>query len=417
MTRLFTNDGVLAGFSQSVGTSAEVTSPVHTGAKALDVSGGDVLGSADLGIPLGRGAYARTYYKPTTVGTLHRMFFFNSASGIVAEMDMDTDGSVRVGGPGFAVLYTGSPGIFQAGVWNKLELFIKVAAVPTTTNGQITVKVNGTTVLTSTAVNLGTARPASICVGTQFSSPTVAYIDNTAVNDDQGAAPNNTWPEAIQVVGAALAGAGSVGAAGVRSRLGVAAVAGAGAVGAAGVRSRFGGAVLLGQGDVAGAGVRTRTGGAAVAGAGAVGANGFNTEQDGANVAGTGSLGGTGLRITHGAAAVAGGGALAADGRADHAGAVGLTGTGQVGAGAGLRKVPGGAALVGLGTMTAKGALLLTGTVQVAGAGALVATGEARLRWTYDRVDGVDYDVPPDSSYGRVDGDDYSTDQEATYAQ
>lgn len=123
---------------------------------------------------------------------------------------------------------------------------------------------------------------------------------------------------------AALTGAGTLSAVGLKTRFGVAPLTGAGSLSAAAVATHRGAAALTGTGFLSAAAVRTRFGVAALTGLGSLSAKGTQTFMGRAALSGLGSLIAGAVRTRFGKAELTGTGTLSAAGEAEH-----KAGTGQ----------------------------------------------------------------------------------------
>lgn len=176
---------------------------------------------------------------------------------------------------------------------------------------------------------------------------------------------------------AALSGAGTLDAAGVRSALGEAALSGAGALDAAGTRTTLAGAALSGTGTLDAGGTRTTFAAATLSGTGTLDAAGTRTTLGAAALSGSGTLTSAGTRTTFGVAALTGSGTLTAASGAT-TGAAALSGSGTLDA-AGVRAAVAAAALSGFGVLAAAGVRQTLATASLPGTGVLGADGWATV--------------------------------------
>lgn len=173
------------------------TSIKRSGLSSLKITGTGVSGAKTnhftfTGV-VGRTYYMRQWIYVTTFNSSGEMLvsaaggpldflsvWFNTSNQLYLYDDAN---NVAIGSPSATL---------SANQWHKIELGFKISASTNDDYGEL--KVNGTTVHSSTTLNLGTGAPEYIELGMYLPVTDTAtiYIDDVALNDDQGSV-NNTW--------------------------------------------------------------------------------------------------------------------------------------------------------------------------------------------------------------------------------
>lgn len=150
----------------------------------------------------GRAYYCRGYfYLTANPGAAQDIIRWNTGAGVALRAVVQTDGTIQLQTSGGAQIGTASAAI-PLNTWFRLEVKGQLAASPTTSNGTTEAKIDGGTSFgVATNANLGTTAPTQWRIG--LVNGVVAgytlYLDDVAINDDQGA-NENTWPGEGNVV-------------------------------------------------------------------------------------------------------------------------------------------------------------------------------------------------------------------------
>jgi hypothetical protein len=136
----------------------------------------------------GRGYWARAYIKIGSPSSQPptRLLYLSSGNNNQGAM---LDGSSQVfhdQAPG-----TLSPAI-NDGAWHRIEVYTFFSATQASRAWEL--RVDGTTISSGTAQIDDAAAPTNLYVGWTDLQSADIYFDDLALNDDQGAAPHNTWP-------------------------------------------------------------------------------------------------------------------------------------------------------------------------------------------------------------------------------
>ena len=132
--------------------------------------------------------------------------FYDGSTCQIA-VNMNSNGTLYITRGTGSQLGSTSTYVVQTGVWNYWEL----GATIDSTNGSVTLKINGQTILTVTGVNTSNSGNA-YCNGVQFdynSSGQYLNIDDLYICDSQGSAPTNTFLGDVRVYGSVPNGAGA----------------------------------------------------------------------------------------------------------------------------------------------------------------------------------------------------------------
>jgi hypothetical protein len=183
--------------TQQFASTTPPAAAAHTGSRGyrmIAADAGEFVTYAITGV-LGRAYYQRIYFRAAANPSI-LVHIARTASTSVqsASIVYNTNGTYSVQNSAGATLFTG--GALTANQWYMFELGVTVAASPTTTNGTITARVDGTQVYSASNVNTGTVLVSRYQFG-EFSGSlgvgTTLDWDDWSINDDQGA-DQNSWP-------------------------------------------------------------------------------------------------------------------------------------------------------------------------------------------------------------------------------
>lgn len=118
--------------------------------------------------------------------------FMSSASNVLGRVYVNLAGQIAIANASSTVVARSAMGVFPVFGWFRLE--IKFIPGTTSSNGEITVRVNGKEVVSATGINTrnSTSTLAGIYVSGISSSSSNAYVDDIVVWDDQGS-HHSTW--------------------------------------------------------------------------------------------------------------------------------------------------------------------------------------------------------------------------------
>lgn len=184
-------DGGNPGFA----TVSRVTTGQRSGTGCLRINTSNAAGYNIYSVAgvNGRGYWARAYVKIASVPNAPiRLLYLTVANNAGGAM-LDTTGHVyHQQAPG-----TLSPAL-NDGVWHRIEVYTFFSATQASRAWEL--RVDGTTISSGTAQTDDSTAPTLLYVGWDASQSADIYFDDVALNDDQGAAPHNTWPGAGYVI-------------------------------------------------------------------------------------------------------------------------------------------------------------------------------------------------------------------------
>lgn len=185
--------GAPDGYGQPFGTISRVTTGQRSGAGCGRAQSGAFFTFPFTGA-LDRGYWLRAYLKVGAVGTGNMtVLSYASSGGNQTGAVLNTDGTISA---------FNSSGVKSAavndGAWHRLEYFFKCSATQASRAWEL--RVDGATLSSGTNQTTETLAPIQLNAGCVTGSSGDVSLDDLAVNDDQGAAPHNTWPGAGYVI-------------------------------------------------------------------------------------------------------------------------------------------------------------------------------------------------------------------------
>lgn len=170
--------------------------------------------SGGPGFTLGRSYWARVWYQVDTLpGTTSEILgFVNGTTG--SGLRVKANGSIAFYDDSASAteLMASAAGSIAVDTWFKVEVRVKLAAVPTSSNGEAELWVNDVLIGSQTGIDLGTTNWNALRIGwLNTSGLTAVWFTDVAVNDDQGTDQNGR-PDAdgVGTVHHILAGTDSV---------------------------------------------------------------------------------------------------------------------------------------------------------------------------------------------------------------
>lgn len=197
-----TTDGFTVTDTEGTGVIID-TSTVRTGARSWKFDGGSIGAQPHLTFPF-TGVTARTYYARIYVN-------LSGLSGQVVDLLWFERGGLRMASASHQSsnhtigLYEGgggttlTPTVNVSGTaWIMVELACRINT--STNDDYAELRVNGTSIASSTTLNLGTTGLDGCAFGAGTSNASaIIYFDDMALNDDQGSA-QNSWPDEGKIV-------------------------------------------------------------------------------------------------------------------------------------------------------------------------------------------------------------------------
>jgi hypothetical protein len=143
-----------------------------------------------VGGGLGMDVRARTYFRfPSNPGQLVRLLGYRDSNGSlqIARAELNTDGTVTLRNAALTAVHTTSA--LATNTWHYLEIRVVVATTPTTSNGTLEMRVNGSTVYGPvTNTNVNTVPIGQIVMG-ELNGGTAVSVDW-----DDVLVKNGAWP-------------------------------------------------------------------------------------------------------------------------------------------------------------------------------------------------------------------------------
>ncbi|HET9613852.1 MAG TPA: hypothetical protein VFP22_03480 [Candidatus Limnocylindrales bacterium] len=208
MARLFTSGAETAdltteGLTIGAGTPTIDTGQVRSGSRSFKFNAGagnaiQALTLSLTGTVVGRAYFARAYFYYTAApsadtrvfGFLSQISVYVKTTGVLV-VRMANAGTVDKGATSAALV---------ANTWYRLEIMQQMRSGSADDDWEF--RLDGATVSSATGETLGTVAPTGIGYGYGTNAPGanyVMYLDDIALNDDQGAS-QNTWPGDGKVV-------------------------------------------------------------------------------------------------------------------------------------------------------------------------------------------------------------------------
>lgn len=174
----------------SEGAPVISTAQAHSGLASLEITGSVRQNIAwEIAGVLGRAYFARVWFRSTVskpTNTVQIADFENTEFGDIGFVRFNTNGTLTLHGSGGVQIGVATAAI-SANTWYCVELKVRVAAVPTSSNGLVEGRLDGEVFATSSATNVGLKAVKMFrCANASSTIGGSVFIDDVAVNDDQG---------------------------------------------------------------------------------------------------------------------------------------------------------------------------------------------------------------------------------------
>ena len=221
MTRLFTSDLESASFATeglvASGGIAFATDRAHVSTRSLKVTGSGQYATRAFSGVSGRDYFARVYVQLDTLPPSGVQGVLEWASADGAWMNLAITGTGAVFGEASDVGAMGpSAPMLTVDTWHRVEMRIRVN---TAANDEFEVRFDGATMFGGTQFGAWTSTNLSaLDFGNHAGGDAVAWYDNFALNDNQGAS-DNSWPNLFPPAPTSKAGSDAAAASDVKSAL------------------------------------------------------------------------------------------------------------------------------------------------------------------------------------------------------
>lgn len=198
--------------SRTGGFETVAVSPI-AGAKSGQIDASDLTGTSHRDNWVLAGVNNHSYYMVFEVrisgspsAALEWALLGNTSGGFMGKIRVNTDRTLNLIRNASTVVGSASAALV-AGQIHTIGLRVKLGT--TTSNGEVEAQLDGVTFASATGVNLGTALAMTdMRIGNVSSSGggggVTSTFDSVRLNDDQGAAPDNTWPAIAAPAAASL---------------------------------------------------------------------------------------------------------------------------------------------------------------------------------------------------------------------
>jgi hypothetical protein len=194
MTRLLTYNNSGDTAPTNSGTVTVDSSIKFEGANSLRYDTTTAYSEWNFGTTtVGRAYYVRTYirFSALTAGTQATILLLNTSSAICGRLIVNASGQIRILNSAGSFVGATS-GALEPNYWNLVEW--KVQQNATAANGTMAFRINGIVEQTDTAIDLTNVAINRWRFGRPANSETPTFWhDAIAINDDQGAGPDNTY--------------------------------------------------------------------------------------------------------------------------------------------------------------------------------------------------------------------------------